>query len=296
MNANPTTPAIPLMKYYSDPAEFLRRVKGVQNICYSEKKDGYRCVVDVDLEFETVQYLSSNGKTFPNFSRFDADFLTLARELGSSVTFDCEVTGKDGGKSDEVTTQIRRKKNVDDSIFRFWIFDLIVGDYPFVERYNYLCSAVDGLALTDIEVLEHKMLPEDFSSNTVAKLGTLAKQAFDSGMEGWVLKNVHGLYECKRSWNCCKLVQEKTADLKVLEVLEGTGKLAGMVGKFVCELSSGRTVKVAAGCATMDQLKKFMLTPPALIEVAYKEWTSKGSLRHPRFKSERFDKNEVSVH
>lgn len=288
-----------LMTFYSDIPKFMKQCGGIENVLYGVKEDGYRVEVQIDLEAMTVKFLSRSRKEFPNFGRFIPDFLRLAHcvarrfALPAKFSFDAEVVGKDGGKSDEVTTQVRRTKDIDDSIFRFRVFDLIDEFATCRKRYQMLEWLFDREHAKDISLLKHYRLPKSFATNTEAQLHALRDLAVERGLEGFVLKNAQATYQQRRTHDVCKLVANESFDLEVVGVEEGAGKLAGMVGRFVC-MFRGQRIYVGPGKATQEMLKEFFSNPPRLIEVNAKEVTKAGQMRHGRFIRVRDDKTEVN--
>ena len=98
-----------------------------------------------------------------------------------------------------------------------------------------------------------------------------------------------------------KMKPEISGDFKVIDVIEGKGKDAGRLGAFVIEYKDN-TVHVGSGLT--DSIREEVWANPdkyigKLIEVVYlcetrDEKTGLTSIRLPRFKRFRFDKNDVS--
>ena len=303
------------MKHQTDIAKFIAKAGGLQNVIYGDKADGYRVEVEADLGAGTVAFVSTSGKTYPNFGRFNTDMLHLLGRVAQApeyigaerhegeegiVTMEFEVINKFKPKSDGVTEQIRRKHDVDDSVFQFRAFDVALRGVPYMQRYKLMVELVRGY--TDIVVIEHAFLPSYFADDTVNRIEKLVQDGYRLfDREGIVLKDVNGFYEETRSWSHCKVIKEGTHDMKVVGFEEGTGKLKGKVGKFHClhPDGSGRIVKPGPGKATHDDLEAWFTGAkplPDIIEVGFKEQYGNGLYRHPRFLCDRWDKSETSVH
>lgn len=259
-----------IMACESDPAEFLRLAGGLENVVWSVKWDGKRCLALVP-EKGGAYYYSRNKSRVKNM---DAHTETLRRMAADAVKkfgvkwpviFDGEAIGP-----------------------VYHVFDL-VDEAGFMRRYEMLASVFSVCADQNVRLVEHHSFEEPG-----ACVERLLDTTIAAGHEGLVLKTRDGRYGHGLSFSWCKLVKNETADLEVVEVIEGKGRLSGKVGAFVC-LCNGTLVKVAPGRATGKDLERFFSDPPQLIEVAFKEITKSGALREPRFVRVRDDKNEPHV-
>lgn len=114
------------------------------------------------------------------------------------------------------------------------------------------------------------------------------------GYEGLVVKPLNYKYERKRSKHWMKLKAMESYDLKVIGKFEGTGKYRGMLGGIVVNFKG---VEVRVGTGFSDQERDFLWDTNILgkiAEVECHEITPDKSMRHPRFKGFRFDKEEES--
>lgn len=126
------------------------------------------------------------------------------------------------------------------------------------------------------------------------------------GLEGLIIKDPNGLYHRRRNHAWTKIKAEESADVVIVDVEEGTGKYAGMLGALVVDYNGVR-VNVGSGLSDEQrrefweaykiQHREFGPTSDLdvklvgrMIEVEYHEVTPDGSLRHPRFKRFRDDK------
>lgn len=297
------------MKGESDLAGFYSRAKFRMNICWSYKLDGTRCWAIVNLDTETCQFLSFNGLEIPNFQVLTDSCLWHARHLrqkypddfGSKIIFDGEVVNIKGDFAKHMS-EFRRLHNMDASGFRYRIFDVVVENVSFKQRYEkYLVNNNKTLrpwfpSDIDLGTLEYTS-DRDKMACKVAYLphyelakhpNQLAKQAVELGLEGIMLKTWTHEYQHKRSWDWCKVKPQYSEDLKVVDKFAGTGKYKESLGGLVVE-RAGKLVKVGSGFSD-EQRRIFWQNPPKMIEVEYQEVTDKGSLRFPRFKRVREDK------
>lgn len=121
-----------------------------------------------------------------------------------------------------------------------------------------------------------------------------AAEIFSRGGEGVVIKNLQANYHRgKRDYTLMKYKQTITFDLRVVDVVEGTGQFKNMAGALVVKFSGNRNINVGTGL-TNSQRKLFWLQKDTVIgrivEVEAMRLTASGLLREPRFKGFRDDK------
>ena len=129
----------------------------------------------------------------------------------------------------------------------------------------------------------------------------MLKQVVGLNQEGMMI-NVYGApYEFERSKNMLKVKQMYPVDLRVVDVLEGSGANKGKVGALVVNYK-GNPLKVGSGL-TKEQREKFWedksLILGKIITIKYFEETTnkknnEKSLRFPIFLEVRYDKDEES--
>lgn len=283
------------MKGIDDYEKFLKHAKG-SKICVSPKLDGSRCYCVAYPDH--VVFLSSNGKEIPNFQCLAEEFLELrllmlrdyCQQFGidekDTIIFDGEVINIQGDFSKHMS-QFRRLHEMDDSGFRFCIFDLVVDNVPFKDRYSFLAYHIDqslgetGYRLKDwpndskyhYALVNHFILAEDARE--------ICKRMVEEGFEGIMLKTLDHVYERKRSNSWCKMKPTYTEDFPVVDKVEGTGKYKGVLGALVID-RNGTKVEVGSGF-TDEERKEFWENQPKAIEVKYQESLESGSLRFPIF-------------
>lgn len=254
---------------------------------WERKFDGVRCLYDP----ATKECYSRNGTLYKNFD-FVKDTLNILSEyLPEGVVFDGEVSGM---QFKDTTEQLFRKTGTDTSGLVYNVFDIILPKYTLDERKSLLWDSVvkavqerGKIFCKQVQLVYAFEFPLDFTkAKLLAMVASLVKH---DGFEGIVLKNKQSKYEPGKKaityW--VKGLIQHTEDLPVTGVVEGNGKLAGCVGKFICG-----DYKIAPGKATHAQLKHWwehQEDMPKIIEVSYKSSTGK-SLRHPRFVRARYDK------
>ena len=143
-----------------------------------------------------------------------------------------------------------------------------------------------------------------------AGLNELLSDIVKSGGEGLMVNTGSGLYVPKRTDDLLKVKQVQTMDMKVVDTELGTGKYFLCVGTLYCEavLPNGDKISCAVGTGLSDEQRtRWAMYPMEIIgkivEVSYfslsQSKTSYGttmySLRFPRLKKVRTDKNETST-
>ena len=258
--------------------KFMKEAKVYENVCASVKLDGVRvwCIVQP----HEIKYVSRNGKEYPNFSCFDAEIKTLVDDMLQHCSiakypmiFDGEVISSEKNFQKQMQ-QVRRLKGADNSKFEFHIFDWVVDNTIFRDRYEYLTEFI-SIAYANLKVVDH------FSMGSRNDVQDFLHACVNSGEEGIILKTWNGLYEYKRSNTWCKMKIFHTEDLPVLRWEYGEGKYENVMGVLVVD-RNGVEVKVGSGFSDKER-KLFMTDTPEMIEVKYQEVTEDGSLRFPTF-------------
>lgn len=107
--------------------------------------------------------------------------------------------------------------------------------------------------------------------------------ALDSGYEGCMLRNVNSLYVNKRSYDLQKVVNEDSDEFEVTGVIEGRGKLTGLVGAFKLVTKDGKEFD-SSPMGAHEDTRKYIENPELCIgkiaTVKYRGLTKEGK---PRF-------------
>ena len=141
-------------------------------------------------------------------------------------------------------------------------------------------------------------LASTMTVNTMEEAYSIFADELAAGEEGIILKNINAQWVPKRSKDMIKFKAENTADLVIIEVNEGTGRLMGKLGAFLCQTSDG-LLEVSVGTGLSDEQRDAYYSRNyigSVIEVTYNEKIeSKGkklpSLFLPVFNKIREDKD-----
>ena len=253
----------------------------------SVKLDGLRCL------YVDEQLYTRNGKKILGVEHIIKELLSK----GIHSDLDGEILIP-GARFDKVSGSLRSFNNSPDA--KFFVFGAPDVERPFTEVYqeleerakaNYWSMSVSKP--TTITLVKHIPL------HTVDEVKKQYTTALNAGFEGLVLKTPDHIYQPgKRSSDWLKLKPTLSKDLPIIGFFEGEGRLTGTLGgvdiKHVSEFGDLVIVKVGSGFT--DALRDEIWNNQSrylgkTIEVKYQEETEDGSLRHPRFKSFRPDKD-----
>lgn len=243
------------------------------------KVDGLRVIITADLDSRRVTFATRNGNPMPSLDHLADEVLDLLADRAGVWTLDGEaVSGKSFFTS---VGDLRSEAPAADA--RVWLFDIpsCEGDY--------------GTRRASLEALFAQSCTQ--SLLLVPSVSCTPEEAFlrftAEGFEGAMVKDTaapyrHGIRS--RAW--LKVKDCDTTDGEIVDIVEGSGKCAGMAGHIVVRCGR-REVSVGTG---MDEAtrRELLADRSQLIgrvaEVDFQMKTPKGSLRHPVFVRVRGDK------
>lgn len=243
------------------------------------KVDGLRVIITADLSARRVEFATRNGNPMPSLDHVADEVLSLLSGREGVWVLDGEaVSGKSFFTS---VGDLRSEAPADDA--RVWLFDLpsVAGDYS-TRRSTLEALFADTYPQSLLLIPSVSMSPEDAFLRFTAE-----------GFEGAMVKDTsapyaHGIRS--RAW--LKVKDADTTDGEIVDIVEGSGKCAGMAGHIVMRCGR-RDVSVGTG---MDEATRRSLLADRsqligkVAEVDFQMRTPKGSLRHPVFVRVRGDK------
>lgn len=280
------------------------RLKKNEYFYLSQKMNGIRA------SFYDGQFISRQGKEIMGMQHIIDDIQSLTG--GADMFFDGELIRKNvdnisDNENFRIGTGIINSDAEKKVEIKFVIFDCFpkneLKDGKSKEKYSkrkqqllYYNAEIKVKGLNNIEIVP--MLYEGTDRSEIMKCLDFSTE---QDWEGIMLnKDAH--YECKRTTNLIKVKKFLSADLEVVDVLEGDGRLKGTLGALVVRYKNN-TVNVGSGYD--DETRKKIWTNREdmigkIIEVKYKEVskdkkTGLESLQFPIFKNCRFDKTEESL-
>lgn len=268
---------------------------------YVEPKwDGVRVIARIDKGIVTL--FSRNGIPFENFEEIEDDLLTIAH--GHDVVFDGEILSVHGFPAIMKRAKAERGKAADIQC-HFAIFDMV----PLRDWDAQRC---------DLILMNRRRLLEDQYGEAIRKAGTLTISRCEIAIdqiefekyveifrpiapEGVMIKDPGGLYTFKRNKAWQKFKPFDSADLMVVNVIEGKGKYAGMMGAIACQgVHDDKYIETEVGSGFTDEQRSHIWRNPSdylgrTVEIKFQEITKAEksdhySLRFPTFTRMRTDK------
>lgn len=274
-----------------DPARML------PGVSYSAdfKLDGMRCQAWVSRSNGTVRYLSRNGLpiTSPNDQLIEETkrFVNSIKiEEGTEVREDIIILDteleKFGDSFNETISATKKKAQQEE--LKLAVFDILTidefegrGDVGFMKRRaRYLATSVTPL----VQMTELYPVKDEHDVRALYEAARAQKK------EGVIVKADNYIYEPVRTFAWMKVKDEKSEDLPIVGIKPGEGKYEGMIGAYTVRRANGVLVDVGSGLSDADRLQDPETLIGKILEVEYHEETPEGSLRHPRAKCLRWDK------
>jgi len=152
-------------------------------------------------------------------------------------------------------------------------------------------SIVDRSRLVKFNVVQQIKYetPEDLQD-------ALDNTVMSSDQEGWIIRSMDALFKPgTRHWDYQKIVKDQTIDLWITGAVEGVGKFAGGVGKFIAQYK-GKEIGIGPGKQTTAERKLALAGKyPRMACIKYKPDESYAALRQPTFQHWRDDKSEADA-
>ena len=279
-----------------------------KSITATLKLDGYR--YKVIKQDNDINIYTSSGKLDNNL----VEIIEEAKLLPDGV-YDGEMIAhgnfEDSTTRFNATTKILGKDDIKTNI-DFIVFDYIediAGFFDYKEykmpRYKRLEQVRD--IIVNIKELHYIKLVPVYCNNTKAtdsiinNIYGIYEKVINEGEEGLVIDLADSSYIRAKGTTMFKMKPEISGDFKVVNIVEGKGKDAGRLGAFIIEYKDNL---VHVGSGLTDAIRKEVWANPdnyigKLIEVVYfgetkDEKTGLTSIRLPRFKRFRHDKNDIS--
>ena len=289
-------------KYFEKPEKLSGKTFAI-----TTKLDGFRLIALKD-KFGNIKFYSRVGQLVEGLVEIEADLkdnfpndVALDGELTISNYFD--MPSKDAYKA--ASKIIRLKGDTPKTGLTYRVFDMMTAEEFISQRcptiYDARRALLDSYAgkATHIEVL-----PVLYRGNDTSKITEFLDKITSESGEGCILNLCDAPYVWNRTWNLQKVKKFDSLDLEVVDIEEGSGRLAGTLGAIHVRYKDGNIVKVGSGFS--DDERKLYFNNPSLIlhkivEIKFfEESTSKDlsgktiySLRFPTWVSNiRIDKLE----
>ena len=248
------------------------------------KLDGVRCLIQYDKK-QGVTAWSRTGKQWKNIMHITKS-LEKWFQSNQTTVLDGELYNHDLRDDFEQIISIVRRQNPDDidmlesqDMVQFHCYDIIHPENStFEERDRFIRCCVP-----ETNYVKHVPTNLVFRADDSK---VYHRRNLDNGYEGSILRT-NDVYKCGRSWNLRKFKDFQDDEALILDWVEGLGKRAGTIGKFMVQDVDGNVF----GMPVMDKFKylqdNFKVMQGWIGKTAtftYFERTKAGSYRHPLFK------------
>jgi DNA ligase-1 len=278
-----------------------------KNITVTLKLDGYR--YKIIKQNDKISIRSSSGKETLGLTEiieeakslpdgvYDGEMIASGNFKDSTARFNAttKILGTDGEKIGVDFICFDYIKNVE----AFLNFEEI--ELARYKRLNMLKVMLGVRDLKHIQLVPVYLNNEKATEQTINKIYEIYESKIGEGEEGLIVDLSDSSYVRAKGTSMFKLKPEVTGDFKVVGLTEGEGKDKGRLGAFIIEYKNN-TVNVGSGLT--DEIREQVWANQdfyinKLIEVTYfgetqDEKTELYSLRLPRFKRFRHDKNDIS--
>ena len=222
-------------KYFEKPN------KVVGNFTLTEKLDGFRLATIIHND--KIEFYSRQGQLVEGLVEVEEDMRMFCKVNklhnaffdGELVAVNCEELSSD--ENYKVVTKTARSKgikrglkyNIFDTL-RYEDFVLQECDTEYYKRRWLLNELSKNVNLTHINIL-----PVLYNGSDKDMIMEYLNKARENHKEGIMINLNNGMYEFKRTTNLLKVKVMQDADLKIVDVYEGTGKNKGKLGGIIIE-------------------------------------------------------------
>jgi DNA ligase-1 len=295
----------PMLAYSWD--KYKDRIDPKDDLFVSDKLDGVRCIVACSPQSKRPYFMSRMGNVFESTSWISAD-LRDAFERDPKLVLDGEIYTHDKNFSEFIGAIKVKKEHRDEKQkaqqqqLKFHAFDLLYADgidhtTPFTLRLNALERVLGRVtARSDkVALVEHRLaLKRDVDDEL--------ETALANGYEGVMIRVGDSPYEFgKRSTTLLKHKRMQDAEYQIVDVIEGNGRLEGMVGAIVCRTVESPLITFKANFGVSHEAredywihrKKKLIGKMATVQ--FQELTPSGVPRFGVFKCVRSNKGGADM-
>ena len=222
-------------KYFEKPN------KVVGNFTLTEKLDGFRLATIIHND--KIEFYSRQGQLVEGLVEVEEDMKMFCKVNklhnaffdGELVAVNCEELSSD--ENYKVVTKTARSKGIKRGL-KYNIFDTLSYEEfilqncetEYYKRRQFLNELSKNNSLTHINIL-----PVFYNGSDKDMIMEYLNKARENHKEGIMINLDNGMYEFKRTTNLLKVKVMQDADLKIVDVYEGTGKNKGKLGGIIIE-------------------------------------------------------------
>lgn len=280
------------------------------SVAVTTKMDGIR--VSCLVENGVCKWLTRQGKEVLGLNELSQQILKLTK---GNVFIDGEILAlnREGLSSDDLfrkTTKIVNSKEKNKTGLRFVTFNITsLEDYyksknnvRYVDRRIQLEKLISTNKQELIDIVElHKV------TSDIKEVYEILDKVVSLNQEGLMLNYLDKYYEYKRSKSILKVKKFSDCDVRVLDIIEGTGKNVGKLGSITIQFKyEGElyTCNVGSGFSDEERVKYFKnkelllnkIVTIGYFEISKNKNNNELSMRFPTWKGRvREDKKEISM-
>ena len=290
----PTFDCMLANKYFDKPEKLSGK-----SFAITTKLDGFRLIAMKD-EHDNVSFYSRVGKRIEGLVEIEEEFRTafppctvLDGELTVSNYFELE--SKEAYKA--ASKIISQKGETPKAGLTYRVFDAMHIDewraQNCTHTYGLRRELLHGLFKFPMAPISHiELLPVLYKGDDTSKVLELLDKVVSEGGEGVMINLLDSTYKFTRCWDIMKVKKFQSLDLEVIDLEEGSGRLAGTLGAILVRYKGGNAVRVGSGFS--DEERALYWSQPDLIlhkvvEIKYFESTRNAdgqeSLRFPTWVS-----------
>ena len=246
-------------------------VKGKEFVI-TTKIDGSRIIAMKDNG--QVSFWTRQGQKYEGLVDLEHE---LKEYFPDNIVLDGEIVAIDTDKENTYknTMKLSRTKDLEKHGLKMLVFDCLDinefkaqhCDYPYYERRRSLEEVFSSAALSkDWELRKQgkcllmsdkfpeffELLPILYQGKDTSKILEILDEQVAEGEEGIMINLSNGKYEFKRSNNLLKVKKFQDTEVEIIGFEEGTNKLAGTLGAFICKYK-GNEVRVGSGLTDADR-------------------------------------------
>lgn len=173
---------------------------------------------------------------------------------------------------EKLSSILRQQKSVhpEHELIEYHIYDVDEPGLDFAQRHELLQDMLAGDPV--LKAVETRIV------NSHEEVIAAYEDFVSRGYEGLIIRNLHGKYEGKRSYNLQKLKGFRDGEFKIIGIKEGKGKLMGHAATFTCLTDEGKEFDVKLEGPTENLKRHFedhSLWQGKFMTVRYIGWTKK---------------------
>ncbi len=234
-------------KYFDKPEV----IQG-KEFAITTKIDGSRIIAM--KENGKVSFWTRQGQKYEGLVDLEEDLLNSPTE---DFVFDGEIVAIDTTKEDTYknTMKLSRTKDAAKHGLKMIVFDYMpIADFKMQKcPVAYFTRRAQLSAIFDLNSFKYfELLPMLYKGTDTSKITEILEEQVAKGEEGIMLNQTDAPYIFGRTNYLLKVKKFQDTEVKIIGFEEGTNKLAGTLGAFICDYK-GNELKVGSGLSDEDR-------------------------------------------